>query len=258
MKALVHPSSLPRVRPRTRRNRAPEKVMRPATSRRLLPGSLTFTMRVRETARVAIPMGRLTKKIHRHPRPLVRAPPTSGPTATAPPTVAPQAAMAVPRSAAVEVLADESQRGGEHGRAAHALDGPPDDQEGGRVGQTADERGQREDGQSGDEDPLASEPVGQCSLGQDQSGQGQGVGRDHPFEVGETGVELPLHGRQGHLDDGDVHQEHEGGAADGDQGPPAAGQAPGRLRAGIGSGGRRRHRLPMGFDPSHRLGQGSV
>ena len=98
MKALAHPSSLPRVRPRTRRNRAPEKVISPATSRRLLPGSLMLTMRVRETARVAIPMGMLTKKIHRQPRPLVSAPPTRGPTATAPPTVAPQAAMAVPRS----------------------------------------------------------------------------------------------------------------------------------------------------------------
>ena len=35
------------------------------------------------------PMGTLTKKIHRHPIPLVMAPPTSGPTATAPPITAP-------------------------------------------------------------------------------------------------------------------------------------------------------------------------
>ena len=36
-----------------------------------------------------IPIGRLTKKIHRQPIPLVIAPPISGPTATAPPTTAP-------------------------------------------------------------------------------------------------------------------------------------------------------------------------
>ena len=35
------------------------------------------------------PIGTLTKKIHRHPIPLVMAPPTSGPTATAPPITAP-------------------------------------------------------------------------------------------------------------------------------------------------------------------------
>ena len=35
------------------------------------------------------PIGTLTKKIHRQPMPLVMAPPTSGPTATAPPITAP-------------------------------------------------------------------------------------------------------------------------------------------------------------------------
>ena len=45
-----------------------------------------------------MPIGTLTKKIHSQPSPSVSAPPTSGPTATAPPIVAPQAAIAVPRS----------------------------------------------------------------------------------------------------------------------------------------------------------------
>ena len=35
------------------------------------------------------PMGMLTKKIQRQPMPLVRAPPISGPMATAPPITAP-------------------------------------------------------------------------------------------------------------------------------------------------------------------------
>jgi hypothetical protein len=45
-----------------------------------------------------MPIGRLTKKIHRQPAHSVRAPPTSGPIATAAPTVAPQIPKAVPRS----------------------------------------------------------------------------------------------------------------------------------------------------------------
>ncbi len=45
-----------------------------------------------------MPIGMLTKKIQRQPTYVVRAPPTSGPIATAAPTVAPQIPKAVPRS----------------------------------------------------------------------------------------------------------------------------------------------------------------
>ena len=44
---------------------------------------------VRVMTMATTPMGTLTKKIHRQPTPLVMAPPTSGPTATAPPITAP-------------------------------------------------------------------------------------------------------------------------------------------------------------------------
>ena len=56
-------------------------------------------IRAAPSATVAIPIGTLTKKIHRQPRVSVSAPPTSGPMATAAPTVAPHAAIARPRSA---------------------------------------------------------------------------------------------------------------------------------------------------------------
>ena len=45
-----------------------------------------------------MPMGRLTKKIHRQDRPEVSAPPSNGPIATACPVMAPQMPKAVPRS----------------------------------------------------------------------------------------------------------------------------------------------------------------
>ena len=49
-------------------------------------------------------IGRLTKKIQRQDRPLVRMPPSTGPIATATPVVAPNAPKATPRSLPVYVV----------------------------------------------------------------------------------------------------------------------------------------------------------
>src|SRR5665213_452074 len=95
---LVQPSALARIRANTSRNIEPENVARPGRPSRIVPESLTFTIRVTASQPVRMPIGTLTKKIDRHPKPLVSAPPMRGPTATAPPTVAPHAAIAVPRS----------------------------------------------------------------------------------------------------------------------------------------------------------------
>ena len=48
----------------------------------------------------------------------------------------------------------------------------------------------------------------------------EGVGVDHPLEVGEGGVEVPLDARQRDIDDRDVEEEHEDGDANDDEGPP--------------------------------------
>ena len=56
---LDHPSSLPRVRPSTRRNSPPEKVMRPFQSNDVALGSAMFCMR-RLINRVSTPMGTFT------------------------------------------------------------------------------------------------------------------------------------------------------------------------------------------------------
>jgi hypothetical protein len=70
-------------------NREAENEMNPIQSMRRLVGSFESTNLVRVTTTAKAPMGRLTKKIHRHPIPLVRAPPSKGPMATAPPITAP-------------------------------------------------------------------------------------------------------------------------------------------------------------------------
>ena len=54
-------------------------------------------------------IGMLTKKIHRHDRPLVRTPPSTGPMATATPVVAPKTPNAVPRSLPWNALASRAR-----------------------------------------------------------------------------------------------------------------------------------------------------
>ncbi len=70
-------------------NRALENETNPIQSTRRWLGSFDSWILARVMAMASTPMGTLTKKIHRHPIPLVMAPPTSGPTATAPPSTAP-------------------------------------------------------------------------------------------------------------------------------------------------------------------------
>jgi len=78
--------------------RPSEKVARPGQSSGAGSGAFRFASWVVVSRMAPIPIGTLTKKIHSQPNASVKAPPTSGPTATAPPIVAPQAPIAVPRS----------------------------------------------------------------------------------------------------------------------------------------------------------------
>ena len=84
----------------------------------------------------------------------------------------------------------------------------------------AEGRGEREEADAGDEDPLAAEQVAERAGVQRAAGEQQGVGVDHPLEVGEGGMEVPLDARQRDIDDRDVEEEHEDGDADDDEGPP--------------------------------------
>jgi hypothetical protein len=63
------------------------------------------------------------------------------------------------RSAPGEFLADQRQPGGEHGGAAEALQGARRDQGRCAVGRAAQQGGEGEHPNSGDEHALAAEPV---------------------------------------------------------------------------------------------------
>ena len=83
-------------------------VTQPGQSGRRAPGARDSATRVRVTNSAAIPIGTLTKKIQRHERPLVSAPPSTGPTATATPVIAPNTPNATPRSSGRNALASSA------------------------------------------------------------------------------------------------------------------------------------------------------
>jgi hypothetical protein len=95
--ALVQPSSLPRSGASTSRNSPPVSVIWPGQSIPRAAGSRDSCTYARVAAMQSSPIGRLMRKIQRRSRPLVRAPPTSGPTAKDAPIVAPYAARAPAR-----------------------------------------------------------------------------------------------------------------------------------------------------------------
>ena len=125
-----------------------------------------------------------------------------------------------PLAAGGELLRDQRQRDGEHDRAADPLHRAVDVQHRRAGRQPRRQRRDGEDPEADAEDAPPAEPVGQRARGQDQGGQREGVGVDHPLKIGEAGVQVLLDRRQRGVDDGDVEQQHEGRHRDRDQSPP--------------------------------------
>ena len=127
-----------------------------------------------------------------------------------------------PALAPVKLLREDGERDREHRRAAHALEAAGEVQEEGRGGRPAEGRGKREDADPRDEDPLAAEQVADRARAQGRACEQEGVGVDHPLEVGQGGMEVTLDARQRDIDDRDVEEQHEDGDANDDEGPPLA------------------------------------
>ena len=100
----LQPSWPASIRPKTSRPSAELKVRKPIQSGRPAFGFLDSLTLVSVMNMAKRQIGRLTKKIQRHDRPLVRTPPRTGPIATATPVVAPKAPKATPRSLPVYVV----------------------------------------------------------------------------------------------------------------------------------------------------------
>ena len=168
------------------------------------------------------PMGTLTKKIQRHPMALVMAPPTSGPTATAPPVTAPKIPKAVPRSFPWKAWAIRASE------VANMMAPPTPCTARDRFSMSESvERPQVSEARENTASPTAKtiaapEHVADHPGGEQEGGQGQGIGVDDPLQVRKTRMERPLDVGQGHVDDRDVEQQHENGGADRDERPPLA------------------------------------
>ena len=168
---------------------------RPNQSIRVALGSRDSATFQEVTAIAAMPIGTLSRKTDSQPRPSVSRPPTRRP-------VDPH--RHPPFGAAGELLGDQRQGDGEHHRAADALQAAGKVEEGRVGGERAEQRGEREDPQPDREHAPAPEPVGQRAGGEDECRQGEGVGVDHPLQVGEAAAEVLLDRGQRRVDDGDV------------------------------------------------------
>ena len=168
------------------------------------------------------PMGTLSQKIQCQLMPSTMAPPTRGPSATARPPMAPQAPSATPRrSAGTAALSRVRVRGTTNAapvpwmaRAMMSVSMLLD--------RAAPAEAQREQRQADHEHPAATEPVTQRGAGQQQHGEGQGVGVDRPLEAFERGVEV-VAGWSGSAvrHDEVVEHHHQQGDGRDDEGPDA-------------------------------------
>ena len=127
-----------------------------------------------------------------------------------------------PALPAVELLREQRERGREHDRAADALNAARDDQEERIVREPAERRGDREEDDADQEQPLAPEEIREGTRRQDARREAERVGVHHPLQVGERGVERPLDRGEGDIHDRDVEQQHERRRANGHQRPPLA------------------------------------
>ena len=190
IRVLPQPSGLPRIRPKISRKRASEKVTRPGTS--IGSGSLAKTLTILRSVRTIapIPIGTLTKKIHSQPRfSVIDAADQRPDRDRAADRRAPDAEGRRPVFA-VELLADQRQRGREHPRPADALQAAGEVEQGRVVGDAAEERGEGEDPEADREDAPAAEPVAERAGGEQEGGEHQRVGVDDPLQAGEAGVRV--------------------------------------------------------------------
>ena len=117
----------------------------------------------------------------------------------------------------VEDLDDRQDLGRHHGRC-RALDQAGQDQQLGRRGQAAAQRGQGKTADAETEDAAITVDIAQASAGDQQHGKGQGIAGHDPFDGRGAGVQIAANGGNGDIDDGQVEDfQHKGRGDDGDR-----------------------------------------
>ncbi len=133
---------------------------------------------------------------------------------------------------------EQRQGGRSHDGGERTLQGTGAEEHGRVLGQAPQGRGGGEADEADHEHPLAAEVVGDAAPEEEQPGEGQRVGGQHPLPVGGRDVQGPLGRGQGDDHDRGVEHDHELGHRDDGQRPEAlrveAGRGPGGLGLGLG------------------------
>jgi hypothetical protein len=127
----------------------------------------------------------------------------------------------------LEEVADEGERGGHQGGSADAEQHAGRDEHLGAGGAAGADRGEAEGGGAEQQQLAAADPVAERAHGDQQAGEGEGVTVEDPELLGGARLELVGDGRDGEVEDGDVHRDQEQRQQqDGEGGPfTAAGES---------------------------------
>ena len=184
--ALDHPSSLPRTSANTNRKRLAEKETKPIQSMRRVPRVLGLRDPGQGDEDGHHPDRHVDEE---DPSPADGAGDGAADQRADRHGTADDAAVDAEGGAAVpalEGLRDEGERGGEHDGAPHPLHGARQVEHQRVGGEAADQRGHREDGQAAGEDLAPAVDVADDTGGEQEGGQRQGVGVDHPLQVAKS------------------------------------------------------------------------
>ena len=118
---------------------------------------------------------------------------------------------------------EQRQGGGRHDGGEGTLQGAGAEEHGRVLGQAAEGGGAGEADEADHEHPLAPEVVGDAAAEEQQAGEGEGVGGQHPLAVGGRDVQGPLGRGQGDDHHRGVEHHHELGHRDDGQRPEALG-----------------------------------
>ncbi len=120
---------------------------------------------------------------------------------------------------------EDGQRHRHHGGRAEGLPHPEDDEPADVGRQAAGQREAAEHDDPEDEDEPLPVAVGKPPEGEEEDGQPDVVGVEHPGDHGDVGLEIGDHRRDGDVDDGRVEQGHEHAQSHHPQDEPLAGMA---------------------------------
>ena len=123
---------------------------------------------------------------------------------------------------------DHPEDHGRGQRAADALREAGADQHRLALGEPAQQRGDREDGQADHEDPPAPDEVAEPTGEQEQAAEADQIGVDDPGEARLREAEIALDRRQRDVDDRHIEDDHEHSDAQHDERRPAAAVGVGR------------------------------